>query len=181
MYVKTLDSDERDKALRNPVPTLNNQSRTGCLGPGRAAPALSDLCVEPQKLDFWNLERSFALTPQPPLFICPKCMKRIRRRVRLSVVRGLSPSQRFACLTVASLMLIPWFKLSESAVETGRICRSARCACEWCTVLIVPATHLTRARHSRAQSPQIPGKTVFFVVETGRSPPSLLLCRNNPQ
>lgn len=137
-------------------------------GPGRAGPALAGFFVEPFPLDFWKLERSFELTSKSsPLF----CAQSIRRFIRQ--IRPLSPYQGYACLTVITYLIIPAPSQSASLTEDAKRCSTTRC---WCQVhsglLIVAVVHTARRRYSRSESPEIPGRIVFFITAVGRSPPS---------
>lgn len=144
-------------------------------GPGREVPALADFCVEPQLLEFWKLKKSFARTRASNFIIYWGGIERAIKTIRHSAVRPLSPRQRYVCLTVVALLLIPLPNPLQSLREDARRWSSNRCGYKLHRVLLVIAVaHTAKRRHSRSESPEIPGRTIFFVVATGRSPPSVV-------
>lgn len=154
-------------------PRTGGQERFALSGPGREAPALADFCVEPQLLEFWELKKSFARTPRLKFAMYGSGIQRVIKIIRHSATRPLTPRQRCVCLTMVALLLIPLPHSSQSVRENAIRCSSTRCAYRLHRVLLIVAVeHTARRRHSRAQSPDIPGRIIFFVTATGRSPPS---------
>jgi hypothetical protein len=137
-------------------------------GPGRAGPAMADFFVQPFPLDFWRLEKSYELTAKLGPFISVQNIRRLIRQIR-----PLSPYQGYACLTVITFFVIPSPNQSASLNEDAKRCSLARCFCQVHSgLLVVAVVHTARRRHSRSESPEIPGRIVFFVTAVGRSPPS---------
>jgi hypothetical protein len=140
-------------------------------GPGRAGPAFTGFFVEPFPLDFWKLEKSFELTARAASFISARNIGRLIRQIR-----PLSPYQGYACLTVITYFIIPSPTQSDSLNEDAKRCSLTRCFCQVHSgLLVVAVMHAARRRHSKSESPEIPGRIVFFVTAVGRSPPSSFL------
>ncbi len=165
--------------LKMPKPNTNllrsrRQSLLAFSGPGREGPAFADFCIEPQLLDFWGLEKSFART-RLPRFI--RFLGRARRAIKTahqSAARPLSPRQKYVCLTLVALFVIPSITSFQSVRENVLSRFSTRCAYQLRRVLLIIAVAYTaKRRHSRSQSPEIPGRISFFVIATGRSPPAV--------
>jgi hypothetical protein len=143
-------------------------------GPGRAGPALDGLFVEPTPLDFWKLEKSFALSKPSRLFACPKTIRRFVQRFKHGAQPAkLSPYRRQACLMVIAFFVIPSSNLTDSVKQDARRCSQApNVSQEHGGLLIIEEVQTSRGRHSRSESPEIPGRIVFFVTAVGRSPPA---------
>jgi hypothetical protein len=139
-----------------------------CGGPGRAGPAMSGLFVEPFPLDFWKLEKSFVLTPH-----CDAVRRLLSLKRLIRQIRPMSPYHGYACFTVITFLVISSPALSASLNEDARRCSSLPCFIQVHSGLfIVAVIHAARRRHSRSESPEIPGRIVFFITAVGRSPPS---------
>ena len=151
------------------IPVYRHRAGVTCRGgPGRAGPALTGFFVEPFPLDFWKLERSFRQTASYGPVVCATSLKRLLRQIR-----PLSPYHGYACLTVITYLVIPSPTHSDSLNEDVKRCSSARCFYHVHSgLLIVALVHTARRRHSRSESPEIPGRIIFFVTAVGRSPPS---------
>lgn len=137
-------------------------------GPGRAGPAMTGLFVEPFPLDFWKLEKSFILTPRSEAFLRLQSLKRLIKQIR-----PMSQYHGYACFTVIAYLVVSSPIVSASLNEDAKRCSSSRCFFQIHSGLfIVAVIHAARRRHSRSESPEIPGRIVFFVTAVGRSPPS---------
>jgi hypothetical protein len=137
-------------------------------GPGRAGPALTGFFVEPFPLDFWKLERSYELTARIGPLISAQNIRRLIRQIR-----PLSPYRGYACLTVITYFIVSSPNHSASVHEDARRCSATRCFYQVASgLLVVAVMHAARRRHSKSESPEIPGRIVFFVTAVGRSPPS---------
>ena len=137
--------------------------------PGREGPAMSGFFVEPFPLDFWKLEKSFAKTRVSSPFYPPW----VRRFVNNIRCLPLSPYHRYTCYTIIAFLVIPSASLSESFNQDAKSHATNRCVYYVHDgVLIVAVVHTARRRHSRSESPELLGRIVFFIIATGRSPPS---------
>jgi len=142
------------------------------LGPGRAGPALTDFWAEPLPLDYWKLKKSFDRTRASSPILYSRYIAPVLRRVLTSATRPLSSCGQYTCLTVVTLLLIPFPIPSEAIQADARRCSSSHCAYLLHSgLLIIIVGHAAARRHSRSQSPEIPGRIIFFVTATGRSPP----------
>jgi len=139
-------------------------------GPGRAGPALTGFFVEPFPIDFWKLKRSFALSAPSSPFLGAQSLRRLSKQGR-----HLSPYQSYACLAIITFFVIPSPTQAASLNEDAKRCSSTRCFYQVLSgLLIVAIVHAARGRHSRWESPEIPGRIVFFITAVGRSPPSFM-------
>jgi hypothetical protein len=160
-----------NRSLRKLNPANHHGTRAVFLVPGREGPAMADFFAEPQTLDFWKLRKSFVRTRSSALQICPRCIGILIKKVTGSVARPLSPSQRI-CLVVGTLVLIPLARPLQWFLAEGRRCASTLCAWQSLgSVLREAVGHAARRRHSRSESPEIPGRIVSFITAIGRSPP----------
>ena len=160
-----------NRSLRKLKPAYQHGTRTVLFPPGREGPAMADFFAEQQTLDFWKLRKSFVRTRSSALLICPRCIGVLIKKVTGSVARRLSPSQGI-CLVVATLLLIPLARPLQRFRAEGRRCSSTPCACQSRgSVLHEAVGHAARRRHSRSESPEIPGRIVSFITAIGRSPP----------
>jgi hypothetical protein len=142
-------------------------------GPGRVGPAFAGFFVEPFALDFWKLEKSFALSRAFSPFSCSRALKRLSNHVRGVSHQPFLPHHRYAFLTVITYLVIPASTLSDTLNEDGKRFCSTRCLCQvHGGLLVVAVVHTARKRHSRSESPEISGRIVFFITAVGRSPPS---------
>jgi len=138
-------------------------------GPGREGPAFTGFFVEPFPLDLWKLEKSFARSRTASPFYPPW----VRRFVNNIRNLPLSPYHRYTCYTIVAFLVIPSASLSESFNQDAKSHSTNRCVYYVHDgFLIVAVVHTARRRHSRSESPEILGRTVFFILATGRSPPS---------
>lgn len=141
-------------------------------GPGRAGPALTGFFVEPVPLDFWKLEKSFVRSPSDPLIIYPSRLKSFIKNVRNLNPRTLSSKYRHAYFTFIALLIVPLPTLSDSIADDAKRCSSARRVGAFSGgFVIVALVQRAKRRHSRSESPEIPGRIIFFIVAVGRSPP----------
>jgi hypothetical protein len=142
-------------------------------GPGRAGLAFGDFCVEPFPLDFWKLKRSFSLSRPSGRFACPQTIRRLAQRFRLGGHLPLSPYHRQACLMVIAFFVIASPTSTDSVTQDARrISLVPSIGQAHAGLLIVEVVQTSIRRGSRARSPEIPGRIVFFVSAVGRSPPS---------
>jgi hypothetical protein len=142
-------------------------------GPGKAGLAFGDFCVEPFPLDFWKLKKSFSLSRPSGLFACPQTIRRLAQRFRLGGHLPLSPYHRQACLMVIAFFVIPSPTPTDSLTQDARrISLVPSIGQEHAGLLVVEVVQTSIRRGSRARSPEIPGRIVFFVSAVGRSPPS---------
>jgi hypothetical protein len=141
-------------------------------GPGWAGPAFGGLFVEPLPLDFWKLEKSFTLSTPSRLFAYPKAIRRFAQRFRQGSPTPLSPYRKRACMMVIAFFVIPSPSLTDSVTQDARRCSQfPHVSQEHGGLLIIEIVQTSIARHSRSESPEIPGRIVFFVTAVGRSPP----------
>ena len=169
---RTPDRDGGGKSRERRRRTSRAAIRLVRFGPGRAGPALADFCVEPLPLDFWKLKRSNVRTPAPVLLICPHRFARFIKRLKGTATDPFVPSRRHACLLVAILFAIPSATVAAAEGRGGKDYTLALCVCQLDAGTI--GTGLKQApkgRYARWQSPEIPGRVIFFIVATGRSPP----------
>jgi hypothetical protein len=160
-----------NRSLRKLNPAYQHGTSAVPFAPGREGPAMADFFAEPLSLDFWKLRKSFVRTRSSALLVCPRCIGILIKKVTGSVASRLSPSQR-VCLVVGTLLLIPLARPLQWFRAEGRRCASTLCACQsWGSVLHEAVGHAARRRHSRSQSPEIPGRIVSFIIAIGRSPP----------
>lgn len=146
-------------------------------GRERAGPALAGFFVEPLPLEFWKLEKSFVRSTSPPLLVYPSCVKGFINNIRNLIPRTLSPRYRHTYFTFIALLIIPYPTLSDSIANDAKRCSLARRVRDLNdNLLIVAFIQSVRRRHSRSESPEILGRTVFFIVAVGRSPPLRCCC-----
>lgn len=169
---RTPDVDGGSKPRNGRHQTSRDGIRLVRFGPGRAGPALGDFCVEPLPLDFWKLKRSYVQTTPPVLLICPHRFARFIKKLQGTVIDPLAPSRRHACLMVAILFTIPSATVSATEGRSGRGYALALCVCQLDAGTVGTGwKQAPKGRHARWQSPEIPGRVIFFIVATGRSPP----------
>lgn len=160
-----------NRSLRKLNPAYQHGTRAVPFAPGREGPAMADFFAEPLSLDFWKLRKSFVRTRSSALLICPRWIGILIKKVTGSVARPLSPSQRL-CLIVTTLLLMPLARPLQWFRAEGKRCSSTPCACQSRgNVLHEAVGHAARRRHSRSESPEIPGRIVSFITAIGRSPP----------
>jgi hypothetical protein len=157
------------------VRVFRKRTRKGSSGgPGRAGPALTGFFVEPFPLDFWKLEKSFVRSASDPLLVYPGCVKSFIKNIRNLNPRTLSPKYRYTCFTFIALFIVPLPTLSDSIANDAKRCSLAR---RDGTLnggfVIVALVQRAKRRHSRSESPELLGRTIFFIVAVGRSPPRL--------
>jgi hypothetical protein len=139
--------------------------------PGWAGPALTGFFVEPFPLDFWKLEKSFSLSRPSRLFACTKAIRHFAQHFKQGAQPPLSPYRRRACMMVVAFFVIPSPNSTDSVTQDARRC-SQVVSQEHGGLLIIEIVQTSRARHSKSESPEIPGRIVFFVTAVGRSPPA---------
>lgn len=147
-------------------------SRFALFGPGRADPAPVDFRTKPLPPMIWRLETSFVRTPAPDPIISNQHSRPIIKQALSSTMRRLYQHQGCVPPAATKPPLTQLTTASESIREYSKYYSANSCIKLFHrSSLIISVVPTAARRHCRSLSPEIPGRIVFFVIETGRSPP----------
>jgi hypothetical protein len=137
-------------------------------GPGRAGPAPTDFRAKPKPRRFWRLATSSVRTPESSPIIGNQHISPITANTLSFTTRRLLQHQSGDIPLEAR----PVTNGPESIREHARHLSTSFCTnVSHRTLLVISVVPTAALRHCRSQSPEIPGRIVFFTIETGRSPP----------